>query len=112
MAHLSHHLLSRTSEVRAGFSWAQDNPLPARHETRYPYNAHGHCIHSQAHIATVRASIPYMRYGVHNYERLDKYFYYDPCESAWIIQESGTHAEDYTVHLLEQEARSSGGLSY
>ena len=53
-----------------------------------------------------------MRYGVHNIELLDKYFYYDPCASAWIVQESGTPADEYAVHLLEQEARSSGGLSY
>ena len=53
-----------------------------------------------------------MRYGVHNIELLDKYFYYDPCASAWIVRESGTPADEYAVHLLEQEVRSSGGLSY
>jgi hypothetical protein len=53
-----------------------------------------------------------MRYGVHNNESLDKFFYYDPCESTWIIRESGTHALESTICLLEQQARSSGGLSY
>ena len=53
-----------------------------------------------------------MRYGVHNIELLDKYFYYDPCASAWIVRESGTPADEYAVRLLEQEAGSSGGLSY
>ena len=52
------------------------------------------------------------RYGVHNIELLDKYFYHNPCASAWIVWESDTPAEEYAVHLLEQEARSSDGLSY
>ena len=60
----------------------------------------------------MRASIPYMRYGVHNIELLDKYFYYNPCTFAWIVRESSTSADEYAVRLLEQEVRSSGGLSY
>ena len=85
MAHPGHRCHSRTLKVRAGHSWAQDNPLPARHEAEHPYNAQGHCKHYQARTATVWASILYMRYGVHNIELLDKYFYYDPCASAWIV---------------------------
>ena len=79
----------------------------------HSYNAHGHRIHyHHACTARVRATIPYMRYGVHNIELLDQFFYYDPCTSAWIVQDSSTPADEYAVHLLEQEARSSGGLSY
>jgi hypothetical protein len=53
-----------------------------------------------------------MRYGIHNNELLNRFFYYNPCESTWIIRESGTHALESTICLLEQQARSSGGLSY
>jgi hypothetical protein len=105
---LYHH--SRTSaEVQAGNTWAQDNPLSVKARD---YNANGHHMHNHACTAEVRASIPYMRYGIHNNELLNRFFYYNPCESTWIIRESGTHALESTICLLEQQARSSGGLSY
>jgi hypothetical protein len=57
-------------------------------------------------------NISYMRYGVHSNELLDKYFYYNPCTSAWTVRESNIQAEKSVVPLLEQEANSSGGLNY
>jgi hypothetical protein len=110
MAPSGHFHHSRTSaEVRAGNTWSQDNPLSV--EAR-DYDANRHRMHNHARTAEVRASIPYMRYGVHNNELLNKFFYYDPCASTWIIRESSTHALESTICLLEQQARSSGGLSY
>jgi hypothetical protein len=53
-----------------------------------------------------------MRYGVHNNELLDRYFYYDPCISAWIVQDSDTLAAEFAIHLLEEKVRSSSGLDY
>ena len=84
MAHLSHHHChSHTSvEMGAGNTWAQDNPLLVMARD---YDAIGHHIHIHARTAGVQASIPYMRYGVHNNESLDKFFYYNPCEFTWII---------------------------
>jgi hypothetical protein len=76
------------------------------------YDAIEHHIHNHARTAGVQASIPYMRYGVHNNELLNKFFYYDPCKSTWIIQESSTHALESTICLLEQQAKSLDGLSY
>jgi hypothetical protein len=54
----------------------------------------------------------YMRYGVHSNELLDKYFYYNPCTSAWIVRESNTQAEKSVIPWLEQEAETFGGLNY
>jgi len=110
MAPSGHYHHSCTSaEVRAGNTWAQDNPLSVKARD---YDVNVHRIHNYAHTAEVRASIPYMRYGAHNNESLNKFFYYDPCASTWIIRESSTHALESTICLLKQQARSSGGLSY
>jgi hypothetical protein len=110
MAPSGHYHHSRTSaEVQAGNTWAQDNPLSVKARD---YDANVHRIYNHACTAEVQASIPYMRYGVHNNKSLNKFFYYDPCASTWIIQESGTHALESTICLLKEQARSSGGLSY
>ena len=42
--HCHHHRRSRTSEVRDGTSWAQDNPVPLMYGAR-DYDAYGHRIH-------------------------------------------------------------------
>lgn len=57
-------------------------------------------------------NISYMRYGVRSNELLDKFFYYNPCTSAWIVRESNTQAEKSVIPCLEEEAKSSGGLNY
>ena len=42
--HCHHHHRSRTSEVRDGTSWAQDNPVPPMYGAQ-DYDAYGHRIH-------------------------------------------------------------------
>ena len=44
MANIGHHHCSRTSEVRDGTSWAQDNPVPPMYGAQ-DYDAYGHRIH-------------------------------------------------------------------
>jgi hypothetical protein len=110
----SHDASQHFTSSRSCFVQDRENsryPLPASYK-KHSYDAHGHRIHHHSCPLEVQASIPYLRYGVHNNEMLDKYFYYNPCEFAWITRESNTQAGKSVIPLLEQEARSSGGLNY
>jgi hypothetical protein len=101
-------MMSDLSDMAHTMSYhPQSWPSKARSSYEVPRQ---HTPHHES--ITCGDNIPYMRYGVHSNELLDKFFYYDPCAFTWIIRESGTHAEESTIGLLEREARSSGGLNY
>ena len=101
------------AHTRADTSSAPDNPhqgtswCPKRQVT-----TSSNIATSQTRKLRVCDKTPYRRYGVHSNEILDRYFYYNPIYSTWIVRETGTPVCEYAVSDLEQELARENDLNY